>query len=93
MAKKASPKRVRFEFKAEPSCKVYIAGTFNDWDACQIKMMDKKGDGTYTASLLLAPGRHEYKFVVNGSWRADPTCGDSVQNDKGSINSVTTVGD
>ncbi|MBN2416310.1 alpha amylase N-terminal ig-like domain-containing protein [bacterium] len=50
---------------------VFIAGTFNDWNSTLNRMTDEDGDGVYEASLLLAPGRYEYKFVVNGEWKTD----------------------
>ena len=54
-------------------------------------MLDKKNEGVYTASIKLAPGRYEYKFVIDGTWCADPENVNSVQNDQGTFNSVITV--
>ena len=88
----ATRKWVDFELKAEPGAKVFIAGTFNDWDPTQVKMHDRNQDGTYRTSLLLPKGRHEYKFVVNGAWCADPTCAEWSPNSYGTLNSVVTVG-
>ncbi len=90
-ASAAAEKKVTFTVRAEPGKTVYLAGTFNQWDASGKKMSDKKGDGVYTASVKLAPGRYEYKFVVDGIWCADPECADWVQNDQGTTNSVITV--
>lgn len=85
-------KWVKFEFRAEPGAEIFIAGTFNDWNSSQVKMKDKNGDGVYRTSLLLAQGRYEYKFIVNGVWCADPNCKDSATNEHGTLNSVVTVG-
>ncbi len=85
-------KWVKFEIRAAPGSEVFIAGTFNDWNPRQMRLKDKNGDGTYATSLLLANGRHEYKFVVNGTWCADPAGGEWTSNSYGSLNSVVTVG-
>ncbi len=84
-------KRVTFELTAEPGSRVYVAGTFNKWDPAADPMKDNPDGGHYAAALRLAPGRHEYKFVVNGDWRLDPNCADSVPNAHGSRNSVIVV--
>ena len=54
-------------------------------------MLDKKNEGVYTATVKLAPGRYEYKFVIDGVWCADPENLDFVQNDHGTLNSVIVV--
>lgn len=89
---KSGKKRVKFEFKGNPGSQVFVAGTFNDWDSEQSKLKDKIGDGTYVSRLLLAPGRHEYKFIVDGTWCADPSCSDFNPDGHGGINSIVTVG-
>ncbi|HRR33783.1 MAG TPA: glycogen-binding domain-containing protein [Kiritimatiellia bacterium] len=91
---KAAPKnqRVLFSVRAEPGSKVFLAGSFNNWDPTAKEMIDKKGDGVFTATLLLPPGEYQYKFVIDGTWCADPECPDWVQNDHGTLNSVKRVG-
>jgi hypothetical protein len=93
-AKKApAPKgtRVTFSVRAEVGSKVFVAGSFNNWDATAKQLEDKKGTGLYTAVVVLPKGTHEYKFVIDGAWCADPECKDWVQNDVGSYNSVKIV--
>ena len=52
---------------------VYLAGTFNEWQPTGRKMDGPDARGRFTAKLTLAPGDHEYKFVIDGKhWRADP---------------------
>ncbi len=84
-------KRVTFRFEGEPECDVRLAGSFNNWDADAKPLTRRNGNGTYSATLLLSPGRHEYKFVVNGEWRVDPQCPETVPNGHGSRNSVINV--
>lgn len=83
-------KWVTFEFKADPGLEVYVAGTFNEWKPNERKLREKKG--SYITRLLLSPGRHEYKFIINGQWHIDPECHDFVPNESGSLNSVLIVG-
>ena len=87
----AKCRKVEFQLTAEPGCKVFVAGSFNNWDAAQFPMLDNPDSGRFKAKLDLPPGRHEYKFVVNGEWRLDPNCADRVTNGKGSLNSVVAV--
>jgi chromosome partitioning protein len=84
-------KRVTFRVKAEPDSVVRLAGSFNNWDAESPPMTRRNGNGTYSATLLLPAGRHEYKFVVNGEWQVDPQCPDTAPNAHGSHNSVIEV--
>lgn len=90
---KAAAKNVRvtFRVRAEVGSKVFLAGAFNDWDPNVKPMADKEGTGEFVCTVTLPKGRHEYKYVINGAWCADPECADWVQNDMGTINSVKVV--
>ena len=90
-AAKPVEKSVTFTVRAESGKAVYLAGSFNNWDPTGKKMQEKKGDGVYTAAIKLAPGTYQYKFVIDGTWCADPECADWVQNDHGTLNSVITL--
>jgi 1,4-alpha-glucan branching enzyme len=83
-------KRVKFAIQAAPDSEVYVAGSFNAWDAKKNRMKYK--DGTWSTTLVLPPGRHEYKFVVNEVWCVDPGCTEWAPNSFGSLNSVVMVG-
>lgn len=86
-------KRVVLSVKAEPGSTVYVAGSFNDWNATEKKLVDKRGDGVFTTTLTLAPGIYEYKFIINGIWTLDPDPDrDWTQNGLGTLNSVLRVG-
>ena len=86
-----SRRRVRFEVDAEPGCSVYVAGTFNAWNPRRKKLAESDRPGNYAATMLLPRGRHEYKFVINGTWCVDPQCREWTPNDQGSLNSVLVV--
>lgn len=91
--KKAAPKtqRVTFNVRAEVGSRVYLAGSFNNWDPTDKEMTDKKGEGLFTATVNLPAGAHQYKFVIDGTWCADPECAEWIQNDHGTLNSVKHV--
>ncbi|MDD2598880.1 MAG: glycogen-binding domain-containing protein [Kiritimatiellae bacterium] len=82
---------VTFTYRADKGCEVFLAGTFNNWNGTAERMKDESGTGVYTAVLALAPGAYEYKFVIDGTWCADPECADWVQNSHGTLNSVKHV--
>ena len=90
-AAKPVEKSVTFTVHAEPGKAVYLAGSFNNWDPTGKKMLEKKGDGVYSVAIKLVPGTYQYKFVIDGTWCADPENRDFVQNDHGTLNSVITV--
>lgn len=87
--KSPARRRVKFTVTAEPGSKVCIAGSFNNWNPAKTKLTEKKG--VFSKSVLLEPGRYEYKFVINGIWTVDPECADWVPNGHGSLNSVVEV--
>jgi 1,4-alpha-glucan branching enzyme len=68
---------------------VAVAGTFNDWDPRRTPLR-KRADGKWTTTVRLAPGRYEYRFVVDGKWISDPNA-QSITNPFGGTNSVLEV--
>jgi len=50
----------------------------------------RKGKDTFVAVLDLAPGRHEFKYVVDGEWKCCPHA-PRVPNDQGTENSLIEV--
>ena len=86
---KSARRRAKFTIEAEDGSAVYVAGTFNGWDAKKNRLRMK--DGVFSATLLVPRGRHEYKFIINDVWCVDPDCREWAPNDKGSLNSVLTL--
>jgi 1,4-alpha-glucan branching enzyme len=84
-------KRVRFELAAEAGREVFVAGTFNGWSPTANPLKDNPDSGHFKAEVRVPPGTHEYKFVVDGLWVADPKCSDWIPNGYGSLNSVLRV--
>ena len=87
--KKAATKSVTFTVHADKGKAVYVAGEFNKWNPTAKKMAYKAG--VYTATVKLAAGTYQYKFVIDGTWCADPENVNAVANDQGTFNSVIEV--
>src|SRR5947207_6712727 len=82
--------RQSFSYVAPEAREVLLAGEFTDWDQRPVRL--KKGkDGTWKTNVLLAPGEHQYRFLVDGRWCNDPACPSRVPNDFGSENCVCIV--
>ena len=90
-ATKCETKEVTFTVHADKGKNVFVAGEFNNWDATAKKMAYKAKEGVYSATMKLAPGDYQYKFVIDGTWCADPENVNSVANDQGTFNSVVSV--
>ena len=90
-ARKPAGKVVLFTVHADKGKAVYIAGEFNKWNPTAKKMVYSAKTGVYAATVKLVPGEYQYKFVVDGTWCADPENVNSVQNDQGTFNSVIVV--
>jgi 1,4-alpha-glucan branching enzyme len=83
-------KPTEFRLYAPSAKKVSLAGSFNNWDT---KKFSGKKDtkGNWSIKVDLKPGRHEYKFFVDGSWWNDPQCTSCVPNGFGSNNCIIDV--
>ncbi|MBL8114579.1 MAG: glycogen-binding domain-containing protein [Acidobacteria bacterium] len=84
-----SRREILFACRAPEADRVFLAGTFNDWDPAATEMQ-RDPSGTWFLSLQLDPGDHEYRFVVDGEWCCE-TGARTVPNAFGSVNSVITV--
>ena len=66
---------------------VFLAGDFNDWTPAPMPIVNDE----FRITLALAPGRYEYKFVVDGQWCDDSAAVESAPNEFGTTNSVVQV--
>lgn len=81
-----------FSFKPEKKYKsINLFGNFNNWNRAELPMKDRSGNGIYTATVSLEPGRYEYKFFADGEELIDPANKETVPNGLGGINSVLTI--
>ena len=86
-----------FECHAPSAQSVCLAGTFNEWNP-EATPMTKAAEDMWRAVVDLPPGRHEFKFVVDGQWCCEPGCEGAyhgcpkcVPNDYGTMNRVIEV--
>ncbi len=87
---KNSNKAITFYYKPEQDVKtVCLSGDFNEWDPNGIRMVRR--NGLFCRRLSLPQGDHQYKFIVDGHWQADPEAPKQVPNELGSMNSVITT--
>jgi 1,4-alpha-glucan branching enzyme len=85
-------KKVTFQISAPGAKQVYLAGDFTQWET-EAKRMTRKREqsGSFFITVSLSPGTYEYKFIVDGQWREDPST-ERRGNEFGTNNSVIHVG-
>jgi 1,4-alpha-glucan branching enzyme len=83
-------KKVTFSYDAPAAQSVAVAGDFTDWQQAPLSLKKDK-QGLWKKTVSLPPGRHEYRFLVDGEWRDDPQCADRAPNQFGGHNCVCTV--
>ena len=58
---------------AGPAKSVALVGTFTDWKERPLAMTGPDARGSYSTTIVLGPGSHEYKFLLDGeTYRQDP---------------------
>ena len=71
---------------------VAIAGDFNGWNPQANILEDPEGDGIWTGTLKLEPGRYEYMFVLDGEkWFPDPNALRYVKDGFGNRNAILEI--
>jgi chromosome partitioning protein len=81
---------VRFVADFPRASEVRVTGTFNDWSERGTPMY-RRGDGRWECLLPIAPGEHQYRFIVDGTWLPDPHNEAQVSNEFGGANSLVAV--
>ena len=78
---------VRFFLRGQTTAsKVMLAGSFTSWGQGVVPMI--KTDSGWQADIILRPGKHLYKFIIDDNWRIDKD-NSLVENDgMGNDNSV-----
>lgn len=88
----ATVRSVRFEVAAPGAAQVALVGDFNEWNPAATPLRASRRNGVWSVTVPIAPGRHEYAFVVDGErWIPDPRAPRAAAADFGSANSVVTV--
>lgn len=77
---------------ADPTLKsVALIGDFNDWDSAANPMVFDSTHGAWSVTVPLAPGLHQYQFLINGERHMTDPAAPMMTGDFGSPNSVVTV--
>ncbi len=85
---------VTFNFKPKGTpAKIFLAGSMNGWkpDDPKYALEDLDGDGTWSLTTKIAPGKYQYKFVVDGTWTTDKANPKSTGDGFGGKNSLVEV--
>ena len=87
---KSSKQKVSFAILDPEAQSVALVGDFTEWEADAVQLKKQK-NGQWKATVPLAPGSYEYRFLVDGQWRDDPQCQERLPNSFGSQNCVRVV--
>ena len=88
--KKIERRRITFRLEASEAKEATLVGDFNGWNGKK-HPMKRDNNGRWNKIVTLAPGRHEYKFVVDGQWQNDPGSDQVVANSFGTLNNFLDV--
>ena len=96
-----TPQGVVFHFSAPSARVVQLAGSWpaNNWLAGQAQTgtflvgeMKDSGDGIWTRTEPMPPGRYQYKFVIDRvNWKQDPNNPNRTDDGYGGFNSLLDV--
>jgi len=84
---KNKQRRWTFSLNAAEAKEVLLLGDFNNWSP-EKHPMQRDENGMWNKVVMLSPGKHEYKFLVDGQWREDPRNDHLCPNCFGTYNSV-----
>ena len=90
MVKKVKKQKVAFSMAAPKSKAVLLAADFTEWEKSPVALKKLKS-GVWKATVSLAPGSYDYRFLVDGQWQDDPACANRRWNRFGSQNCVCDV--
>ncbi len=68
---------------------VIVTGSFNGWSKTGYRM--SKNGSKWFFPLLLKPGKHTYKFIVDGAWMHDTSNDLYEKNEVGTFNSILWI--
>jgi 1,4-alpha-glucan branching enzyme len=87
---KTGTQKVTFSYAAPQAQSVLLAGDFTGWQQAPLELKKDK-TGVWKKTITLAPGRYEYRLLVDGEWRDDPSCPHRHPNQFGGENCVCVV--
>jgi 1,4-alpha-glucan branching enzyme len=87
---KAEKRKVTFKVKAPSAKEVVLVGDFSNWNT-KLHPMKKDKEDFWKVTVQLAPGKYEYKLLVDGQWWENIPAGSGVQNPFGTLNKLLFV--
>ncbi len=84
---KIKRRKVTFSLDAAEAGEVFLMGNFNDWNP-KMHPMKADGNGIWNKTVIIPPGKYEYKFLIDGNWIEDPKNDQTCPNCFGTLNSV-----
>lgn len=90
MEQQIKKRKIQFKYYAPYAKEVYLTGDFNKWNPIK-KKMKINAKGEWITRVILAEGKHQYKFIVDGEWVNDPGATRYEQNGLGTENSIKVV--
>ncbi|MBU4492403.1 MAG: isoamylase early set domain-containing protein [Euryarchaeota archaeon] len=82
--------KVTFSFEAVEAREVFLLGDFNNWDPTVHPMVNDE-NSIWKKTVMIPPGKHEYKFLADGQWTEDPRNDQTCPNCFGTYNSVLNL--
>ncbi|MFH1190079.1 MAG: AAA family ATPase [Candidatus Omnitrophota bacterium] len=90
-AEVALPRDILFNVNAPNAKDIYVVGDFNNWQTAEDYRLSRLADGRWEKKLGLNPGRHKYKFIIDGEWVQDSQNNEREQNSFGTFDSVISL--
>ena len=84
-------REILFKLEAPEGSVVQIAGDFNKWVPESLDFIESQGRPMWHKTISLRPGSYEYKYLVDGSWIADPANESTVEDAYGGVNSLISL--
>jgi len=88
----AAEVQAQFSLNAPDAKAVFVAGEFNHWSKTATPLQ-RGEDGKWRTTMPLPPGKHAYKFIVDGEWKVDDANPEQTPDGFGGMNSILTLGD
>ncbi len=82
---------ILFNVSAPNAKDIYVVGDFNNWNTAEDYRLSRLEDGRWEKKLGLNPGKHKYKFIIDGEWVQDSQNSEREQNSFGTFDSVISL--
>ena len=84
-------RKVTFSIEAAGANEVILMGDFNNWNS-KTHPMKNGENGIWNKTVMIPPGKYEYKFLIDGAWKEDPGNEQTCPNCFGTLNSLLNLG-